>query len=41
MDENKVTRAIKEVKGAAEDAIGWAVERRRGRQGRRHESELY
>ena len=25
MDENRVARAIKEIKGAAEDAIGWAV----------------
>jgi hypothetical protein len=25
MDENGVTRAIKEVKGAPEEAIGWAV----------------
>ena len=25
MDENRVARAIKEVKGAPEDAIGWAV----------------
>ena len=25
MDKNEVTGSIKEVKGAAEDAIGWAV----------------
>ena len=25
MDKNSVARAIKEVKGAPEDAIGWAV----------------
>lgn len=25
MDENRVARAIKEIKGAPEDAIGWAV----------------
>jgi hypothetical protein len=25
MDQNRVARAIKEVKGAPEDAIGWAV----------------
>ena len=37
MDKNEVTSSIKEVKGAAEDAIGVG----RGRQGRRQDSELY
>ena len=47
MNENTVASSIEEVKGAAKDAIGWAVSDTklqsewRRRQGRRRDSELW